>query len=401
MPGYYKRIQENNENPATVFDQVNAIISRCGTNDLVRLDMGDTSLQPPETGRPSSLNQSHWRDYNLYSPTSGIDELKHVLLKKLHEKNGFTGLSESNIQISCGAINALFATFKTLLDPGEEIMVLAPRWPMISGVVTQAGAVPVDLPFYIALSENQNLDISRLLEKGLTKKTKAIYLNSPNNPSGLNLSPENLDCIGRFAEKHNLWIISDEAYEDFIYDGACHTSIATIPGMSRRVISIFTFSKCLAAAGYRVGYAVADEDIIQGINKVCAQTIYNAPTDNQQLVVQALNNWDEWFPDLKNHYRKMRDIFDSEYHGKYVYPEGGFYAFIDMRDKLDEYRQPGESDSQAALNILEELIKNGVALLPGEAFAVEYTGWLRACFIAEEETRLRLGIERLNQILAQ
>jgi aspartate aminotransferase len=398
MPLFHEAGTESS-GPATVFDQVNTIIERVGTSDLVRLDMGDTYLKPPFAAQPAGLNQQRFPDYHLYTPTSGVPRLKELLLSKLRQKNGFRHVGLEHLQLSCGAIHGLFASFKTLLDQGEEVLVLAPRWPLISGVIRQAGGVPVDLPFYVPLLENPELNITDLLESGLTKDTRVIYLNSPNNPSGCILSKGQLEEIGRFAEKHELWIVSDEAYEDFIYRDESHLSLASLPGMQRRVISVFTFSKCLASAGYRVGYVVADPDLIEKINTISAQTIYNPPSDNQQLAAQALESWPDWFPQIKATYRSSRDTFAAHFNGPFLLPDAGFFAFVDIRSHLDRFRPKDGTDSQAALAVLEELISSGVALLPGEAFATAFTGWLRGCYIAVPEDRLKQGIDRMNEVL--
>jgi N-succinyldiaminopimelate aminotransferase len=385
---------------ATVFDQVNAIIARVAPSDLVRLDMGDTCLKPPFLGQPLGLDQSRFPSYHLYTATSGIPELKALLVSKLREKNALKQVTDAHVQLTCGAIHGLFSTFKSLLEPGEEVLVLSPRWPLISGVVKQAGGTPVDLPFYIPLLEDPSLSIRALLESGLSKRTAVIYLNSPNNPSGSVLTREQLEEILAFAEEHGLWIVSDEAYEDFIYSESKHISAASLPGASRRVISVFTFSKCLASAGYRVGYVVGDPDLISKINTISAQTVYNAPSDNQQLAAQAMETWEAWFPPIKQFYQEQLECFASHFKGPYQHPQAGFYAFVDIRPHLDRFRPAGGTDSQAALAVLEALIASGVALLPGEAFAVEFTGWLRACFIAEPADRLIQGVERMNRVLA-
>jgi N-succinyldiaminopimelate aminotransferase len=386
--------------PATVFDQVNAIVARVAPPDLVRLDMGDTCRQPPPEGRPTGLDTQRWRDYNLYSDTRGLAPLRELLAQKLRDRNGLDWARPEGIQVTCGAVHALFAAFKTLLGPGEEVLVLAPRWPLISGVIRQAGGVPVDLPFYLALLRQPDLTVEELLAPALGPRTAAIYLNSPNNPSGAVLGMRVLTELAAFAARHGLWIISDEAYEDFVYEGDSALSIASLPGMRERTVSVFTFSKCLAAAGYRVGYALAEPGLLREINRCVALTVYNPPTAHQQLAIQALESWPRWFPQLKAAYRGQRDLLLGELARKLPRPAAGFYAFIDVRGILAG-RAADEGWGAAALALLEELIAAGVALLPGEAFGHGFEGWLRACFVAEAPERLRLGAERINRVFAR
>jgi N-succinyldiaminopimelate aminotransferase len=385
--------------PATVFDQVNAMIDRVGRPGLVRLDMGDTCLKPPAEGCPNGLDQQRWPEFNLYTATAGIPDLVDLLISRLAERNGLHVKTRRELQVTCGAIHALFCAFKVLTRPGEEVLVLAPRWPLVSGLVRQTGAVPVDLPFYTKLDDLDEAGIESLLESAISEKTTALYLNTPNNPSGRVLSVSQLDAIGRVARKHGLWVVSDEAYENFIYADIPHVSPASRGIFQANTVSIFTFSKCLAAAGYRVGYAVASEPIIEAMNRVSAQTIYNAPSNNQQLAAQALLSWEDWFPPLKQQYQEFRNLFVSQCKADFRVPDGGFYAFIDLKRSLDKRGVLTPDYGTEALKILEELIRAGVALLPGEAFGSGYEGWLRACFIAEEKPRLLAGINAINEVL--
>ncbi len=376
------------------------MIDRVGGPGLVRLDMGDTCLKPPAEGCPNGLDQKRWPEFNLYTATAGIPDLVDLLIKRLNERNGLQIAGRKQLQVTCGAIHALFCAFKVLTRPGEEVLVLAPRWPLVSGLVRQTGAVPVDLPFYTRLDDLDEAGIESLLESSISEKTAALYLNTPNNPSGRVLNVSQLEAIGRVARRYGLWVVSDEAYENFIYTELPHLSPASLEIFQTNTVSIFTFSKCLAAAGYRVGYAVASEPIIEAMNRVSAQTIYNAPSNNQQLAAQAIVSWDKWFPPLKQQYQDFRNLFVSQCRADFRAPDGGFYAFLDLKQALNKRGVEPQDYVAGALKILEDLIRAGVALLPGEAFGTGYEGWLRACFIAEEESRLLAGIEAINEVLA-
>jgi len=399
MPRFLPRGAGTPPAPATVFDQVNAIVARVAPRDLVRLDMGDTCLQPPPVGRPTGLDAARWPGYNLYADTRGVAPLRAALAAKLRDRNGLAWAAPETVQVTCGAVHALFGAFKTLLAPGEEVLVPGPRWPLVPGVVRQAGGVPVEVPFYVPLLEEPRFDPVAALEAACTERTAALYLNTPNNPSGAVLDRAALGRIAAFAERRGLWIVSDEAYEDFVYEGPPHLSIGALPGMERRALTVCTFSKCLAAAGYRVGYVAAQPDLLAEINRTVALTVYNAPTAHQQLALQALERWNEWFPALKADYRGMRDRFVAGCPGGPPAPAAGFYAFLDVRPVLDRFRPAGADDGVAALALVEELVRAGVALLPGEAFGRGFEGRLRACYIAEPADRLLEGLERLRQVL--
>jgi N-succinyldiaminopimelate aminotransferase len=375
----------------TVFEEVAKVIRRVGRKDVINLHLGDTHSLPPPPALPAALDLEEAKGFAQYCDTKGIPVLKHLLLKKAHERNNLPWVAKENIQITCGAIHAMYSTFAALLDPGEEVMVLAPHWHMANGVIGQAGGRARDVDFYISLAENPGCDIGSLLEKALTPKTAALYLNTPCNPTGQVLDRAALEEVARFATVHDLWVVSDEAYEDFIFAAKEHVSIAALPGMQDRTVTIFTFSKCLAAAGYRVGYAVGNREVMKRIHRASASTIYNAPTNNQHLVAQALACWDAWFPDLYNRYRKKRDLVCDRFKGCFVHPEGGFYVFFDSRPAL-------KGRSPEAL--LEAMVREGVAVVPGRAFGEGLDSWFRFCFVAVEDDVLEEGIERLNRVVS-
>ncbi|MCA9786249.1 MAG: pyridoxal phosphate-dependent aminotransferase, partial [Candidatus Cloacimonetes bacterium] len=325
-----------------------------------------------------------------YANTRGHAELRQLLLRKLARENGMQGLDPHHLQITGGGIHGLYAAFRCLLDPGEEVLTLSPHWHLIGGVIHEAGGLARDLDFYLPL--RRGASVRELLEAGLKPTTAALYLNTPNNPSGVVLGRAELEQVAAFAMEHDLWVVSDEAYENFIYDGTPHISIATLPGMHERTVSVFTFSKCLAAAGYRVGYTVCEPWLAERLHAVCSRTVYNAPTNNQMSVLQALEHWDHWFPQLNATYRRLRDRVCSELKVPCLLPASGFYAFMDAS---------AACAGRTAVDVLEELVREGVACVPGAAFGAGFENWFRLCFVSEPEERLALGIERINRVLAR
>lgn len=374
----------------TVFEEVAEVIRRHKRQDLIMLHMGDTHLPAPEPARPTRLDEAHHTGYNCYANTRGHAGLRQLLLEKLARVNGFEGLEPRHLQVTGGGIHGLFAAFRCLLEPGEEVLTLAPHWHLIGGVIHEAGGLARDLDFYLPL--RGGADLRELLESGLKPTTAALYLNSPNNPSGVVLNRSELEQVAAFAIEHDLWVVSDEAYENFIYDGTPHTSIATLPGMGERTVTVYTFSKCLAAAGYRVGYTVCAPWLAERLHAVSSRTLYNAPTNNQQSVVQALESWDSWFPDLYHTYRGLRDLVCRELKVPCRLPASGFYAFMDAG---------AACAGRTAVDVLEELVQAGVACVPGQAFGAGYGQWFRLCFVSEPAERLALGIERINRVLAR
>jgi aspartate/methionine/tyrosine aminotransferase len=374
----------------TVFEEVAEVIRRHRSTDLVMLHMGDTHLPAPVPARPTQLDENRHTGYNCYANTRGHPGLRQLLLEKLNRTNGMEGLQPHNLQVTGGGIHGLFAAFRCLLEPGEEVLTLSPHWHLIGGVIHEAGGLARDLDFYLPL--RRGAAVRDLLESGLKPTTAALYLNSPNNPSGVVLSRQELAEVAQFTVDHDLWVVSDEAYENFIFDGTPHVSIATLPGMAERTVSVYTFSKCLAAAGYRVGYTVCAPWLAERLHAVSSRTLYNAPTNNQMAVVQALETWDAWFPTLYDQYHRLRDRVVRDLRVPCLAPASGFYAFMDAGGACAD-RNPSD--------VLEDLVKEGVACVPGTAFGAGYEHWFRLCFVSEPEERLALGIERINRVLAR
>jgi aspartate aminotransferase len=215
--------------------------------DPFRLDQGDVSFDAPDTVKDAMRraiddNRSH------YLQTTGLPRLVELLAAKLRRQNGIPIGADDEVMVTTGGIHALFITCQALLEPGDEVIVPDPEWPPCAGNIKLAGGVAVPCPLHE--SAGWRYDLTEL-ESKITAKTRAIYLNSPHNPTGGVLSRADIEAIAAMADRRGLWLISDEAYEDVIFDGAEHVSPASLPGMYDRTISLYTFSKTYAMTGLR------------------------------------------------------------------------------------------------------------------------------------------------------
>lgn len=210
--------------------------------------------------------------------------------------------------LTCGACNALNISAMGLLDPGEEVLVLTPCWPFFPGMVRLAGGVVVEAPFYSRLYQAPDLDIAEYLERFITPKTAALYLNTPNNPSGKVLNRTQLEAVADLVQRHHLWLLSDEAYDGMTFDGRAHHSIASFPGMFERTLSIFTFSKVYMFAGLRLGYIAAPERFLKQLNKMMVHQLYSPSTLAQQMMVEPVRTRETWHRDFVNHCQELRGI---------------------------------------------------------------------------------------------
>lgn len=359
--------------------------------DLIRLHIGDTYL-PPDYSLPIDRDFLKTKPYfNRYCHTFGVESFRRMLVKKLKEDNRFS-VNIENVLATSGATNALSASVLSLLNPGDEILVLTPCWPFFSGMVELAEARAVQVPFYTRLFSEPDRDLIAYLEPYLTPATSAIYLNSPNNPSGKVLTSSQLQQLAAFAKKHRLWIISDEAYDGLAFEPHQHCCIANLPSMFEQTISVFTFSKSFMFAGLRLGYLAAEEEVVRVINKTMVHQLYSPSSLAQYLMIEPLKNRQMWIPKLRTHYQELRDRAIQELKFPVPTPEGTYFLFFSIAEYLN-----GRSYWQ----VIEELLEAGVTVAIGEDFGRDFRDYIRICFTNEPWERVQKGIEKINRVLME
>jgi aspartate/methionine/tyrosine aminotransferase len=225
--------------------------------DPFRLDQGDVSFDAPESVK-TAMRRSIDANHTHYVQTTGIPRLVELLADKLTRTNGIPIGGPDEIMVTTGGIHALYVACQALFEPGDEVIIPDPEWPPCAGNILAAQAQPVPCPLHEALG--WRYDLAELASK-VSPKTRAIYINSPHNPTGGVLTRADLEAIAAIVRERDLWLISDEAYEDVIFDGAEHVSPASLPGMYERTISVFTFSKSYAMTGLRLGYLAARDSV--------------------------------------------------------------------------------------------------------------------------------------------
>ena len=356
---------------------------------LVRLHIGDSYLHPLYSiPLDPSFIQAH-DNFNRYCDTFGIEPLRLALADKLNGDNHLA-VDKQNILVTAGATNALSAAVHCITNPEEEILNLTPCWPIFPGIVRSAMSRIIEVPFYMLLYANPDLDIGRHLKSYITQKTVAIYLNSPNNPSGKVLSRQQLQQIAYFAQENNLWLIADEAYDGLVYDNLEHISIGSLPDMFQRTISVFTFSKIFLFAGLRLGYAVGTREMIVNMNKILVHQLYSPATFTQQMMVEPLKSRHNWQEKIRYHYQDLRNRSVELLGFPIKIPEAGYFLFFSIEDRLK---------GRAYDTVIEFCLENGVSVAPGIDFGSDFKNYIRLCFTGEPPDKLEQGIERLNKIL--
>jgi aspartate aminotransferase len=354
-----------------------------GIKNPYRLDQGDVGFNVPDAVK-AAMSRAIAENRTHYVQTVGIPRLRELIVDKLQNQNKIPIESVDDVMVTNGGIHGLYVIFHGLLEPGDEVLCADPMWPSTRGTIQSARSVPVDCPLYESRRWRPDLDE---LESKVTQKTRAILLNSPQNPTGGVLTQTDLERIAAIAQERDLWVISDEAYEDVIFDGERHVSIASLPGMYDRTISVYTFSKSYAMTGLRLGYfAINDPVISERIKKVLYYTCSNIGTIVQWGGVGGLEDAKNQVEAYRVELQARRDLFYAGIRelGSSVLsgepPKGAFYAFL----RIDPaWRPPGSTGAPESLSwaLVEYLIKEGrIGCVPGADFGTHGEGYIRLCF---------------------
>ncbi|HWF83412.1 MAG TPA: pyridoxal phosphate-dependent aminotransferase [Vicinamibacterales bacterium] len=361
-----------------------------------RLDQGDVSFDAPDTVKAAMTraiadNQSH------YLQTNGLPRLRELIAAKLRDKNHIPVDDAEHVLVTNGGIHGVYMLCHALLEPGDEVIVPDPEWPPVVGNILTAKGVPVPCPLHESRGWRYDFDE---LESKITENTRVLYVNSPNNPSGGVLTRADLERIAAIAREHDLWVISDEAYEDVVFEGE-HISIASLPGMYDRTIPLYTFSKSYAMTGLRLGYVSIKDPVIRNrAKKVLFYTASNIASVVQYGGIGALEGSQDCVSAFRTElharrdlfYRGLREIEGGVFSGEP--PAGAFYAFL----KIDPAWRPQRSNESQSWAMAEYLIKNGrIGCVPGADFGASGEGHLRLCF-ARDRAELTGALDSMKQL---
>ena len=356
---------------------------------LIGLHIGDAF---PVPSYPLPIDPGFARSnagFHRYCDTFGVASLRDALVEKLRADNRLD-VARENVLITAGATNALSAIVQSLVDDGDDVLLLSPFWPFFRGMVGMAGGNPVEVPVYSALYATPGLDVAASLECALTPRTVAVYLNSPNNPSGKVLTRPHIEAVADFARRHDLWLISDEAYDGMTFDGREHVSPASLAAASDRTIAVYTFSKVYMFAGLRLGYAVGNADVIATINKAMVHQLYSPSTVAQQMMVEPVRSRAAWSRAFVDACSAMRDRVAGALQVEAPLPDGAYYFFF----PVDAYLR-----GRAYGTVIEQLLDAGVSVAPGSDFGADFQNYIRVCFAGESPERVLEGVARLNRVL--
>jgi aspartate aminotransferase len=361
-----------------------------------RLDQGDVSFDAPDTVK-AAMTRAIAENKSHYLQTNGVPRLRELIAAKLRNKNHIPVDDPEHVLVTNGGIHGVYMLCHALLEPGDEVIVPDPEWPPVVGNILTAKGVAVPCPLHESLGWRYDFDE---LESKITAKTRVLYLNSPNNPSGGVLTRADLERLAAIARAHDLWVISDEAYEDVVFDGE-HLSIASLPGMYDRTIPLYTFSKSYAMTGLRLGYvSIKDPKIRDRAKKVLFYTASNIASVVQYGGIGALEGSQACIDEFRTELRARRDLFYAgirEIEGGVFSgqpPAGAFYAFL----KIDPAWRTESAHHSQSWAMAEYLIKNGrIGCVPGVDFGPSGEGHLRLCF-ARDRVELTGALNSMKQL---
>ncbi|MGE0039971.1 MAG: pyridoxal phosphate-dependent aminotransferase [Vicinamibacterales bacterium] len=368
--------------------------------DPFRLDQGDVSFDSPDTVK-QAMAQAIVDNRTHYLPTTGLQRLRQLAAEKMRTKNAIPVGSDDEVVVTNGGTHGIWAVCHALLEPGDEVIVPDPEWPATMAIVIAAGATPVLVPLREPLGWRWDIDE---VERAITPRTKAIYVNSPNNPSGGVLTRGDIERIAAIARERDLWVISDEAYEDVVFNGE-HVSIASLPGMYERTIPIYTFSKSYAMTGLRLGYYAVKDPVIRARSvKVVAYTTNNVSSIVQYGGIGALEGSQACIDEFRAELLARRDFFydglaaaaPGVFSG--ARPDAAFYAFV----KIDPAaaKDAGVEGPSLSWAMAEHLIKHArIGCVPGVDFGPSCEGYLRLCF-SRDRRELEGALASMKDVFA-
>ena len=355
--------------------------------DAISLGVGEPDFDTPWHIRDEGI-YSLEKGKTFYTSNAGLKELRQEICNYYSRKQGVSYNPITETLVTVGGSEGIDMCLRSMLNPGEEVIIPTPCYVSYEPCTVMAGGVPVILPLK---NENQFRLTAEELESAITDKTKILILAFPNNPTGAIMDKEDLEAIAEVIIKHDIFVLSDEIYSELTYSEKPHVSICSLPGMRERTIVINGFSKAYAMTGWRLGYALGPAEIIKQMTKLHQFAIMCAPTTSQYAAVEALKNGDEDVAEMREAYNQRRRYLMHEFEEMGLpcfEPFGAFYVFPCIKEF-------GMTSEEFALKFLED---EKVAVVPGTAFGDCGEGFLRISY-AYSIDDLKVAIGRLKHFV--
>ena len=353
-------------------------------DDVVDFTLGDPDIPTPLPICEAAINAAK-AGHTRYAPNAGLPALREAIARQVSKESGIA-YEANNVAVTVGATEAVYLAFMACINPGDEVIILAPYWVQYENIVKLFGGKPVIVDTF---KEGFEPDTD-VIFKAITDKTKVIVVNSPNNPSGYIYDDSFLEALEEMVSANHILIFDDEAYRSLVYE----QDFPSITSYCRKenVVIINSFSKQFAMTGWRVGYVVGEEDFIKEIIKFQQNIAVCVATPNQYAALEAISNTDRYAIGIKDVFTKRRETLIRELNKidkiSYEAPQGTFYAFIDIS-------KTGLKSKFFCFDLLE---KEHVAVIPGVAFGASFDNYIRLAFTLNED-RIIEGCSRIKHFL--
>ena len=364
-------------------------------HNALNLSQGFPDFDPPKE-ITDALAKVAKEGPHQYSVTFGAPNFREALARKQGRRIGRTIDPEKEVLVTCGGTEAMMSAVMAICNPGDKIMVFSPFYENYAADAILSGAQPIYIPL---VPPEYDFDI-RLIEQGFCEGAKAIIICNPSNPCGKVFTRDELTAIGELALKYDAFVVTDEVYEHMVYAPNVHTSMAALPGMYENTITCSSLSKTYSITGWRLGYLVGPEEVIEAAKKVHDFLTVGAPAPLQEAAIAGLNFGDEYYEELLRTYTQKRDYFMQGLDSiglRHNVPQGTYFVLVDISDFLALPEFQGMSD----LEFCEWMVVNiGLAAVPGSSFFKEDVSNLIRLHFAREKATLDEALEKLSKLKA-
>ncbi len=348
------------------------------------LHVGDTWLAPPEGCRMEDLLLRDHPGMNRYSPVPGLPALVGRVAEVVAARTG-VAVERNEVLVSNGATGCLSATVGALVTPGDHVLVLAPAWPLFAGMVPAFGGSVTHVHFIGEVDAPEA--VAEVMDRYASDRTVAVYLNTPNNPTGRVIGRPVLEALVAWAQARDIWLVCDEVYDQLQYVGT-HTYLRSLA--PERTCAVWSFSKGYGMAGHRCGFMVGPAEVVGGARKLATYLSYCAPRPSQESGLIALGEaGDRWVAEARVLYAELGRAAADRL--RVPHPEGGTFLFMDVSEHLDE---------RGLVGFLGRCVERGLLLAPGTTFG-PYPGHVRLCFTSVEPERVLRGVDVLAELLGR
>ncbi|WP_149183704.1 pyridoxal phosphate-dependent aminotransferase [Streptomyces sp. TRM49041] len=381
MPSFGRPLTEIRPSPLVAVEQ---LLRTHGHETPVGLHQGKTVFTPCAIPRPWERDEFGIAAHE-HAPPAGVPALRGRLADAAAARRG-TPVDTDQVLVTGGATHAIAVTLHAVLRPGDDVLVLSPQWLFATGLVRAAGGVPREIPVFLELSQDPGFDFTAVIEAAVGPRTRAIYFNNPNNPTGFRLDEDQLARLADLAERHDLWLIADNAYENYDFSPDGFLDPATVGRAAERTFSVHSCSKTYAMPGARVGHLISPPGCGDVLTKWSLHTLYSVSTAAQFAAYEALATPPEELAARRARAADAWRLADDTLEIPHTSVSGGLYTFLDLRALGD-----GEE-------FIRRCAREGVGLAPGRVFGEHCTAWARVCFTAAPPAAVRDAIHRINKI---